>query len=91
MASRRGVADFVGLDEVDRARETGGPLLIFDNVVMWLRAGTRGAVIVTWKRAAAELEGVREIRTTEQLAPRLYVITRPRIAVPITYGASRVT
>jgi hypothetical protein len=76
MRSRLGVAAVVGLEEIERARETDSPLLVFDNTIRWLRGCTRGAVIVDWNRAAREIEGVKIIMCSASLAPRLREATR---------------
>jgi hypothetical protein len=76
MRSRHGAAALVGFDEIDRAREADAPLLVFDNAIRWLRGNTRGAVIVDWKRAVGELEGVEILMCSASLAPRLHDATR---------------
>ena len=55
---RLGVANLLGVDQVELARETEQPLLIFDSALSWLRGHTLGAVIVDWSAAGYELEGV---------------------------------
>jgi len=84
MRSRLGAAALVGLDEIERAREADAPLLVFDDVVRWLRGNTRGAGIVDWKRAVGELEGVEVLMCSAWLASRLHDATRrcwPRPAI----------
>jgi hypothetical protein len=85
MRCRLGIAAVVGVDEVDRARETAAPLYVFNDVVRWLRGSTRGAVIIDWGRAAREIEGVQVLICSESLASRLHDATsrcwpRPTIA-----------
>ena len=65
MRSRLGIAAVVGLDEVERARETDTPLLVFDHTIRWLYARSPGAVIVDWNRAAREIEGVKTLLCAE--------------------------
>ena len=77
----------LGIDEVAIARETGEPLFVFDDVGCWIRGSTFGAVIVDWKSARAELNGVSRMRCSRDLAPKLYEATRecwpaPAIEVP---------
>ena len=55
---RNGAADLIGADEVERARETGCPLLVFDSILNWLQGGTRGCVVTDWARAAAAFNGL---------------------------------
>jgi hypothetical protein len=77
MRSRLGVAAVVGLEEIELARETEAPLLVFDNTIRWLLCGNaHGAVIVDWKRAIGELEGVKVIMCSISMATRLHDATR---------------
>jgi hypothetical protein len=76
MRSRLGIAAVVGLDEIERARETDTPLLVFDHTIRWLYARSPGAVVVDWTRAAYQLEGVKIILCAESLASRLHDATR---------------
>jgi hypothetical protein len=76
MRSRLGVAAVVGLEEIERARETEAPLLVFDDTLRWLRGNTLGAVVVDWDRAAADIEGVKVIMCSTSLATRLRDATR---------------
>jgi hypothetical protein len=46
-----------GLDEIERARETEAPLVVFDDTARWLCGNTHGAVVVDWDRAARDIEG----------------------------------
>jgi hypothetical protein len=76
MRSRLGVIAVVGLEEIERARTTDAPLLVFDDAIGWLRGNTRGAVIVDWKRAIGELEGVGVLMCSATVASRLHDATR---------------
>lgn len=76
MRSRLGVAAVVGLEEIERARETEAPLLVFDDTLRWLRGNTLGAVVVDWDRAAGDIEGVKVIMCGASLATRLRDATR---------------
>jgi hypothetical protein len=76
MRSRLGVTAVVGLEEIERARETETPLLVFDDTLRWLRGNVRGAVVVDWDRAAGDIEGVKVIMCGASLATRLRDATR---------------
>ena len=76
MRTRYNAAAIVGFDEVERARETDAPLLVFDHTIRWLYARSRGVVIVDWNRAAREFEGVKIILCAELQANRLHDATR---------------
>jgi hypothetical protein len=87
MRSRLGVAAVVGLEEIEAARDTGSPLLVFDDTFRWLRGGARGVVIVDWKRGVREIDGLSILMCSASLAPRLRDATRrcwprPTIAFP---------
>jgi hypothetical protein len=69
--TRHGTADLLGADEVEQARETGSPLFVFESILNWLQAGTRGCVVIDWRRAAILLDGVRVILCNKRLADRL--------------------
>jgi hypothetical protein len=84
---RLGVANLLGVDQVEMAREAHQPLLIFNSTLSWLRGHTLGAVIVDWDAAGYELDGVAEILCHPSIAPRLHAATRrcwprPVIGVP---------
>ena len=84
---RLGLATLLGADAVERARETGGPLLVFGDVASWLAGHGLGAVILDWRDAGRPLEGVRTILCPTRCAPALHRATRrcrprPRIAIP---------
>jgi hypothetical protein len=88
---RLGIANLLGVDQVELARDTEQPLLIFDCALSWLRGHTLGAVIVDWAAAGHELDGVGTILCSASLAPRLHAITRgcrsrPTIALPSATG-----
>jgi hypothetical protein len=76
MRSRLGVIAVVGLEEIERARTTDAPLLVFDDAIGWLRGNTRGAVILDWDKAALDLDGVSVLMCSASLAPRLRDATR---------------
>ncbi len=87
MLRRLCAAHLLGADEVEWARESGDPLFVFDDALKWLRGSTCGVVILDWQRAGYELDGVRVVMCSRELAPRLYAATRPcwpppTIAVP---------
>jgi hypothetical protein len=84
---RLGLATLLGADAVDCARETEAPLLVFRNAASWLAGHGHGAVILDWRKAGRQLEGVRTILCPADCAPALYRATqrcrpRPMIAVP---------
>jgi hypothetical protein len=87
MLPRLGVASLIGADELEAAQRAGGPLLVFDNAIQWLRGHTRGISIVSWQEAPQDLEGVEILLCSSALAPRLHAATsscwpRPTIAIP---------
>lgn len=87
MLPRLGVAALIGADELDAARRTGKPLLVFADAIRWLRGHARGISIVNWHDAPKELEGVEVLLCSSFLAPRLHAATRtcwprPTIAIP---------
>ena len=45
-ALRLGVGEVLGDSSIDDARETGSPLMVFDNIINWLRGCCHGAVIL---------------------------------------------
>jgi hypothetical protein len=84
---RLGSAAVINFDAIDAARHTGELLLVFERVRQWLRGGCHGAVVIDWRRAAHELDGVRGILCSVSLAPTAHRWTRrcrpqPTIAVP---------
>jgi hypothetical protein len=92
--TRLGVATALGRDEIDAAREHRATLLVFDNVLTWLRGQTLGAVIIDWRRAGALLEGVRTLACSPALAPQLHRATRrcwprPIVAIPAATSERR--
>jgi len=89
--SRLGVASLVGSDDVEAARTSGQPLCIFSSIPQWLKGGGRGVIVVDWRRAARELDGLPAILCSPSIADRLYSITRecaprPVIAIPSDSG-----
>jgi len=87
MHTRLGIAATVGADEIEQAKVAGRPLLVFASITAWLRSGTRGAVVVDWLRAGADLDGIRAAFAPAHLAQHLHDATarcwpRPVIAVP---------
>jgi len=86
MRSRLGVVSILGIEEVERARESGAPLLIFESVVGWLKGHRLGAVIVDWADAAHELDGVSAVLCSPNIAGQLHSVVErlwhpPTIAV----------
>jgi len=94
MRTRLDVAAVLGLDEIDRAKLNGRPLLLFPDALGWLRGGCRGAVVVDWRRAGHELQGVPAVLTASRLVARVIAATRdcrprPIVATPHREGVAR--
>lgn len=94
LRSRLDVAAVIGADEIELARIAGRPLLVFANVVSWLRSGTRGSVVIDWSRAGGDLDGIRAVLAPAHLAQRLHEATarcwpRPVIATPEKPASAR--
>jgi hypothetical protein len=86
MLPRMGSAVLLGVDEVESARDADRPLIVFSNALFWLRGHTRGVVVVDWREAGRELEGMKTLLCCKDLAGRLHKATRhcwplPTIAV----------
>jgi hypothetical protein len=82
MLPRLGSAVLLGVDEVQSARDADRPLIVFSNALFWLRGHTRGVVVVDWREAGWELEGVKTLLCRSDLAPRLHEATRHCWPVP---------
>jgi hypothetical protein len=82
MLSRLGATTLLGSDEIERARQSDDPLIVFANALSWLRGHTRGVVVVNWKEAGRELEGVEALLCRKDLAGRLHEATRHCWPVP---------
>jgi hypothetical protein len=82
MLSRLGAAALLGSDEIERARQSEDPLIVFNNPLSWLRGHTRGVVIINWQEAGRELEGVETLLCRKDLAERLHEVTRHCWPVP---------
>jgi hypothetical protein len=85
--TRLGLVDLLGRDELEFARDRGEALLVFDDVLAWLRGDCRGSVILDWHRALRALDGLGMLLCSERIAPVLHRATRqcrlvPTIAVP---------
>jgi hypothetical protein len=86
MLPRLGSAVLLGADEVQSARQSKRPLIVYGNASSWLRGHSRGVVVVNWREAGRELDGVETLLCRSDLAPRLHEATRccwpvPTIAV----------
>jgi hypothetical protein len=86
MLPRLGAATVLGSEEIERVRQSDDPLIVFNNALPWLRGHTRGVVVVNWKEAGRELEGVETLLCRKDLARQLHEATRhcwpaPTIAV----------
>jgi len=81
--SRLGITSLVGSDDVDAARSDGRPLYVYSSLPQWLQGGGHGAVVVDWKRAGYELDGVAEILCSASIAARLHDATRQCVPAPV--------
>jgi hypothetical protein len=82
MLSRLGATTVLGSDEIERARQLDDPLIVFNNALSWLRGHTRGVVVLNWREAGRELEGVETLLCRTDLAERLHEATRQCWPVP---------
>ena len=82
MLSRLGATALLGSDEVEQARRSKASLIVFNNALPWLHGHTRGVVVVNWKEAGRELEGVETLLCRKDLAGRLHEATRHCWPVP---------
>ena len=94
LLSRLGVVDLLGWDELQRARDSGHPLLVYGDVLTWLRGHGRRAVILDWRRAPRHLDGLATLLCSAGTAPFLHRATRqcrpaPTIAVLASREAGR--
>jgi hypothetical protein len=85
---RLGAVGLLGWDELQIARDSGGPLLVYRDVLTWLRAHGRGTVILDWARAHRHLDGLGTLLCSERSAPLLHRATRRCRPVP-TIGILR--
>ena len=86
LLSRLGLVDLLGWDELQKARDSGAPLLVYGDVLTWLRGQGRGAVLLDWRAAHRHLDGVATLLCSARIAPRLHRATRrcrplPTVAV----------
>jgi hypothetical protein len=82
MLPRLGAAAVLGSEEIERARQCEDPLLVFNNAMSWLRGNTRGVVVINWREAGRELDGVETLFCRKDLAERLHEATRRCWPVP---------
>jgi hypothetical protein len=87
MLARLGLVDLLGLDTLETVRNNGDPLLVFGDVLDWLRGHGRGVVMLDWRHAHRYLDGLAELLCSERTAPSLHRATRrcrptPTIATP---------
>ena len=59
--TREGICTALGLDHIERAKETGTAVRLFADPIDWVRNGRRGAVIVDWRAARFTLADVHGI------------------------------
>jgi hypothetical protein len=57
--TRLGVGEIVGESAIALAYETGQPLIIYSDVVAWLRADRAGVVVVDWRWIDNQFDGLR--------------------------------
>lgn len=81
--SRLRITSVVGSDYVEAARVDGTPLHVYASIPQWLIGGGYGAVVVDWKRAGRELDGVALILCSPSIANQLHDATRECCPVPI--------
>ena len=86
--SRFGVVDVLGWDDLQIARDSGSPLLVYHDVLTWLRGGGRGTVVLDWRSAHRHLDGLATLLCSERSAPFLHRATRRCRPVP-TIGILR--
>ena len=86
--SRLGVVDLLGWDNLQIARDSGGPLLVYHDVLTWLRGHGRGTVVLNWRSAHRHLDGVGTLLCSERTAPFLHRATKRCRPVP-TIGILR--
>jgi hypothetical protein len=82
MLTRLGATTLLGSDAIEQARQSKEPLIVFNNVLPWLRGHTRGVVVVNWHEAGRELDGVKTLLCRNDLAGRLHEATRHCWPVP---------
>ena len=88
LLSRLGVVDLLGWDELQLARDSGGPLLVYHDVLTWLRGHGRGTVLLDWRSAHRHLAGLATLLCSKRSAPFLHRATRRCRPVP-TIGILR--
>jgi hypothetical protein len=88
LLSRLGVVDLLGWDELQIARDNGGPLLVYRDVLTWLQGHGRGTVLLDWRSAHRHLDGLATLLCNERSAPFLHRATRRCRPVP-TIGILR--
>jgi len=70
--TRRGVADVLGADWLDVARDSGESVRVFANPVEWVQRGCAGTVILDWRTAPLDMLDVPGAAcSTVELAARL--------------------
>lgn len=81
--TRRGVATFLGGNNVDYATEEDWPLFLYETGWSWIRNRCRGAVVIDWRRAPHRLTPLRAISCeTPALAKRLRLIFERPLPLP---------
>lgn len=76
LLSRLGAVDLLGWDELQIARDRRSPLLVYRDVLTWLRGQGRGTVILDWARAHRHLDGLGTLLCSERSALLLHRATR---------------
>jgi hypothetical protein len=83
MRTRRGVATFLGGNNVEMAIDEDWPLFLYENGFSWIRNRCRGAVVLDWRRAPHRLAHVRAISCeTPALAKRLRLAFERPLPLP---------
>ena len=82
LLTRLGLVDLLGWDELQMARDSGDPLLVYGDVLTWLRGHGRGLCSWTGARAHRHLDGLATLLCSERTAPFLHRATRRCRPVP---------
>ncbi|MGD9879454.1 MAG: hypothetical protein AB7F22_15080 [Reyranella sp.] len=86
--TRMGNCTVLGEEHIHDARESEGPLRLYNDPLEWLRHGRAGACIIDWRAARFDLADLRDIAcSNDMLAARvekalLRPVTLPRLYVP---------
>jgi hypothetical protein len=83
-ASRYGVANILGFDEIERAYSERRRLLVFNDARTWLRGSGLGVVVVDWTRIADAFDGLPALLcSSKAMAERLDRATAQYLRQPV--------